>query len=262
MSDRVTGSTSDLNRRLVVAGALVALAAAALWAGGIGFWIVCATAGVLMMGEWADLEHVPHRTKRIAQYSVSVPLAIMAPIAAGPNFFALGLIIGAAFFVAIITRRGVLALGVPYVAIPILALLLLRDQPSGLLLAFWAMALVWACDSGAYFAGRAIGGPRMAPVISPNKTWAGFFGGIAAATAFAFALTPLGLPILMVAATPVLAALAVFGDLFESWLKRRAGVKDSGSLLPGHGGVLDRIDGLVPVAPVAALIVLAPGVLR
>lgn len=260
MNHPANGSRSDLNRRIVVAGALVMLAAAALWVGGIGFWLVCVTIGVLMMGEWAELDHALPATRRIAQYAVSVPLAIMAPIAAGPDFFALGLIVGAMLFLLIVTRRPMLAAGVPYVALPIFALLLLRERPDGLLLAFWAMALVWACDTAAFFAGRAIGGPRMAPVISPNKTWAGFGGGVIGATAFALALHPLGLPMALVLATPVLAALAIFGDLFESWLKRRAGVKDSGSLLPGHGGVLDRIDGLVPVAPVAALLVVLPGV--
>jgi phosphatidate cytidylyltransferase len=125
------------------------------------------------------------------------------------------------------------------------------------LFTFWAMALVWACDSAAYFAGRAIGGPRLAPAISPNKTWAGFLGGMAGATLFAFALVWLcALPAALAWATPVLAVLAQIGDLFESHLKRVAGVKDSGNLLPGHGGVLDRLDGLVATAPVAALLVL------
>ena len=118
------------------------------------------------------------------------------------------------------------------------------------------MALVWACDTGAYFAGRAIGGPKLAPAISPNKTWAGFVGGVAAAGVFAALLLPLGLAPPLAIATPLLAAIAQGGDLFESHLKRVAGVKDSGNLLPGHGGILDRLDGLVAVAPVAALLAL------
>ena len=93
--------------------------------------------------------------------------------------------------------------------------------------------------------------------MSPNKTWAGFLGGIAGATLFAFALVWLcNLPPALAWATPLLAVLAQFGDLFESHLKRVAGVKDSGDLLPGHGGMLDRLDGLVAVAPAAALLVL------
>ena len=122
------------------------------------------------------------------------------------------------------------------------------------------MALVWACDSGAFFAGRAIGGAKLAPQISPNKTWAGFIGGLVAAGLFGIALVWLfGLPVPLAIATPFLAVLAQLGDVYESHLKRRAGVKDSGNLLPGHGGLMDRLDGLVAVAPAAALLVLLLG---
>ncbi len=250
---------SELATRLGVAFILIGLAFAALYSGGIGFWIVVSVAGVLMMGEWALLAGASDKGKRLAQYAISVPLAAMAPgLAAGPGFLALGLIIGAFFFLMIVTRGLQLALGAFYVGLPILALVLIREQPvQGLLLTFWAMALVWACDSAAYFAGRAIGGPKLAPSISPNKTWAGFLGGVGGATLFAFALVWLfHLPVALAWATPVLGVLSQLGDLFESHLKRCAGVKDSGNLLPGHGGVLDRLDGLVTVAPVAALLVL------
>lgn len=238
---------------------MIAVAATAIWLGGIAFWLLAVVAGLLMMAEWSELHGVDAKTKRTGQMAISVPLAIMAPIAAGPSFLALGLIAGAAFFIAATTRRGDLGWGAVYVVLPVLALLLLRAQPSGLLLAFWAMALVWATDIGAYAAGRSIGGPKLAPGISPNKTWAGLIGGVIAAGAFAFALHVwAGLPFRLVMATPLLALLSQAGDLYESWLKRRAGVKDSGSLLPGHGGVLDRLDGLVPVAPAAALLVELP----
>jgi phosphatidate cytidylyltransferase len=171
---------------------------------------------------------------------------------------ALGLLIGAVFFIGAVTRRPPLAGGVLYAGLPVLSLLALREQdPNGLLYTFWAMALVWACDSGAYFAGRAIGGPKLAPQISPNKTWAGFIGGVISAGLFAGLLSYwFSLPLVLTVATPLLAALAQMGDLFESHLKRLAGVKDSGNLLPGHGGIMDRLDGLVVVAPVAALLVL------
>nr|WP_218625214.1 phosphatidate cytidylyltransferase [Sphingomonas sp. dw_22] len=244
---------------MVVALALIGLAFVALWAGGLGFWLVLSVAGILMIGEWAMLAGVDSRQRRLAQYALSVPLAIMAPhLAAGPGFLALGLIAGAAFFTAAVTRSARLAGGVLYVGLPVLALLVLREREHGLLLTFWAMALVWACDSGAFFAGRAIGGPKLAPSISPNKTWAGFLGGLLAAAAFAFVLVLLfDLPVLLALATPLLAVLAQIGDLYESHLKRHAGVKDSGNLLPGHGGIMDRLDGLVAVAPAAALLVLA-----
>jgi phosphatidate cytidylyltransferase len=140
-----------------------------------------------------------------------------------------------------------------------MALVFVRRQDEGLLFAFWMLAIVWACDIGAFFAGRSIGGPKLAPRLSPNKTWAGLIGGILLATTLAAILyANYGLPLRLLLATPLLAALAQGGDLYESWLKRRAGVKDSGNSLPGHGGVLDRLDGLVPVAPIAALLVVAP----
>ncbi|HWK34647.1 phosphatidate cytidylyltransferase [Sphingomonas sp.] len=250
---------SDLAVRSVVGVALIALAAAALWAGGIAFWLLIVVAGLLMMAEWVALQGGTLRDRKIAQFTLSVPLAIMAPIAAGPDFFALGLVAGAAFFVAAVTRRGVMGAGVLYVGVPVLALLLLRAQPNGILLAFWAMALVWATDIGAFFAGRLIGGPKLAPVLSPNKTWAGLIGGVTAATLLAFAAHVwAGLPFYLAAATPLLALMAQAGDLYESWLKRCAGVKDSGNLLPGHGGLLDRLDGLVAVAPLAAVLVELP----
>ncbi len=117
----------------------------------------------------------------------------------------------------------------------------------------WVFLIVWATDVGAYFAGRAIGGPKLAPVISPKKTWAGFYGGVAAATVLGTLwvyLTGLGATYLLLA--PLFSAAAQGGDLFESWMKRRAGVKDSGTMLPGHGGVFDRLDGLIPVAVLTA----------
>jgi len=177
-------------------------------------------------------------------------------VAAGPTFLSLGvflslgLIFAAFFFLVIVTRKVQLALGAFYVGLPILSLIWLRAQEWGFTLTFWTMALVWACDSGAYFAGRLIGGPKLAPQISPNKTWAGLFGGIAGATLFGIVMYRIthGSP-LMIYAAWWLAILAQAGDLFESHLKRQAGVKDSGNILPGHGGVMDRLDGLVLVAP-------------
>lgn len=251
------GKNVDLPVRALVGLLLIAVAAAALWWGGFAFWLLVVIAGIIMMHEWGGLHGATVQQKKLAQYALTVPLAIMAPLAAGPGFLALGLVLGAMFFVAIVTRNGMLGIGALYIGLPVLALLMLRGMEQGLLLAFWTMALVWACDIGAYFAGRTIGGPKLMPAVSPNKTWAGLIGGVAGAGLFAAILTLWGLDWRLAAATPLLAVLAQAGDLYESWLKRRAGIKDSGNLLPGHGGVLDRLDGLVPVAPVAALLVLA-----
>lgn len=251
---------SNLLLRVLVGIALIAVALAAVWFGGIPFWMLCVVLGIVMMGEWADLHATPASTKRLSQYALSVPLAAMMPmLGVGPGFFALGLLAGAAFFVVITTRLSGLARGIFYVGLPIMALLLLRRQEEGIVFTIWALALVWACDIGAYAAGRLIGGPKLAPSISPNKTWAGLAGGVLLASLFAaFMHYRFGLALRLTLATPALAVLAQGGDLYESWLKRQAGVKDSGTVLPGHGGVLDRLDGLVPVAPVAALLVLLP----
>ena len=145
--------------------------------------------------------------------------------------------------------------GFVYALVPALALLWIRERDAhGLELLLWVFLVTWATDIGAYFAGRRFGRAKLAPSISPNKTWAGLYGGILAATAIAglwAVLTGLGKPLLILA--PVFAASAQAGDLFESWMKRRAGVKDSGNWLPGHGGLLDRLDGLVPVAVLTAV---------
>ncbi|WBH16595.1 phosphatidate cytidylyltransferase [Sphingomonas radiodurans] len=251
---------------MIASVAMIAGASAALWVGGIAFWLLAVVIALLMMAEWADLQKVTPREKRLAQYGLSAPLAVMAPaslVLETRDFFSLGLLAGAAFFVAAVTRRSALGSGVIYCGLPVLALVFIRRQDEGLLWAFWALSLVWATDIGAFFAGRTIGGPKLAPRLSPNKTWAGLIGGVAAASVLALALhVQFGLPWRMTLATPFLAVLAQGGDLYESWLKRRAGVKDSGTILPGHGGVLDRIDGVVPVAPVAALLVIAPYLYR
>jgi phosphatidate cytidylyltransferase len=252
--------------RMIASVVMIAVASMALLFGDIAFWLLAVVISLFMMAEWSDLQKATAREKRLAQYSLSVPLAVMAPatlVLEVHDFFALGLLVGAAFFVAIVTRRRSLGQGVIYCGLPVLALIFLRRQDEGLLWAFWALSLVWATDIGAFFAGRSIGGPKLAPKLSPNKTWAGLIGGIVAASLLAIVLhVQYGLPWRMTLATPFLAVLAQGGDLYESWLKRRAGVKDSGNILPGHGGLLDRLDGVVPVAPVAALLVVAPYLYR
>lgn len=149
--------------------------------------------------------------------------------------------------------------GFAYTLIAALSLLWIRDRAEdGLALIVWVFLVTWATDIGAYFAGRAIGGPKLAPTVSPNKTWAGLYGGVAATTLIGGAwvlLTGLNLVLLLLA--PLFAVAAQGGDLFESWMKRRAGVKDSGRWLPGHGGIFDRLDGLLPVAILTAIAVIA-----
>jgi phosphatidate cytidylyltransferase len=147
------------------------------------------------------------------------------------------------------------ASGFVYALLPALALLWVRERDAhGLFLVVWMFLVTWSTDIGAYFAGRKFGRAKLAPSISPNKTIAGLYGGMAAAAVVGGAwalLTDLGRPLLLLG--PLFALAAQAGDLFESWMKRKAGVKDSGTWLPGHGGVLDRLDGLVPVAVLTAL---------
>ena len=149
--------------------------------------------------------------------------------------------------------------GFIYALVPALSLLWIRDRaPQGLELLLWVFIVTWATDIGAYFAGRAIGGPKLAPAISPNKTIAGLIGGVISAALAGYAwveLTRMSAVLFWLA--PLFAVAAQAGDLFESALKRRAGVKDSGTWLPGHGGALDRLDGLVVVAALTALVHIA-----
>ncbi len=260
--DQVLRTPSNLKLRMIASVAMIAVASIALTLGGIAFWVLGVVAALFMMAEWSMLQGADRKTKRMAQFALSVPLALMAPaslILVIHDFFTLGLLAGAAFFVVITTRKPKLALGILYCGLPVLALMIIRRQDEGILYTLWALSLVWACDIGAFFTGRTLGGPKLAPVISPNKTWSGLIGGVVLASAVAAVLhVQYGLPMRMTLATPVLAVLAQMGDLYESWLKRVAGVKDSGNILPGHGGVMDRLDGLVPVAPVAAFLVILP----
>ena len=190
---------------------------------------------------------------------ILIAAALIAAVKGG-NVFAL-LVAGAATLMFYEWTRmirgwgaGWYASGFIYALLPALALLWTRERDAhGLELLVWTFIVTWSTDIGAYFAGRSFGKRKLAPSISPNKTVEGLYGGIAAAALFGGAwvlATGLGKPLIVLA--PLLAIAAQAGDLFESHMKRRAGVKDSGAWLPGHGGILDRLDGLVPVAVITA----------
>lgn len=149
--------------------------------------------------------------------------------------------------------------GFVYALVPALALLWVRDRADhGLALLLWIFVVTWATDIGAYFIGRRFGRTKLAPSISPGKTVEGLYGGMAGAAMLGGAWVMFaGLNPTLLALAPLFALAAQGGDLYESWMKRRAGVKDSGGWLPGHGGVLDRLDGLVPVAILTAAAQLA-----
>jgi phosphatidate cytidylyltransferase len=155
-------------------------------------------------------------------------------------------------------RVGWLLFGIVYLGAAIAGLWVARSTEEGFFVTMVLFGVVWATDIGAYAFGRAIGGPKIAPRISPSKTWAGLVGGILTVAAFILVVFSyrteqwpnqwgIALPLSMAGAV-LIAVVAQAGDFFESWLKRRAGMKDSGALIPGHGGLFDRVDGLLPVA--------------
>ena len=188
-----------------------------------------------------------------------VVLALMAAYVGGSYFAVLAAAASTAIFYEWmrITRGWGLHWGVAgfvYALLAALALLWIRDRAdNGLAVVIWVFLVTWSTDIGAYFAGRAFGRRKLAPAISPNKTWAGLYGGIAAAAAFGGAWVWLvGLDPILFLLAPIFAIASQAGDLFESWMKRQAGLKDSGNWLPGHGGIFDRLDGLIPVAILTA----------
>lgn len=261
---------NDLGKRAAAGIVMIAVALGAVWAGGIFFGLLLAAAALMMIAEWAGLLKARRWQLRVilllaaafllqglliangaaTQFGIGmvgiVPANLWPPSAPGGMIALLFLLFALA---ALAVRRIGLASGLLYVGLPVLALLVIRNRDHGLMLTLWTLAIVWATDIGAYFAGRTIGGPKLAPRVSPSKTWAGLGGGVAAAAIVGGLIAWRGgLPPMLLALGGVMAVLAQGGDLFESWLKRHARVKDSGTILPGHGGVLDRLDGLVPVA--------------
>jgi phosphatidate cytidylyltransferase len=148
--------------------------------------------------------------------------------------------------------RLLLPAGLVYIGVAALALLALRAGPNGLHRVLFMMVVVWAADIGAYLCGRLLAGPRLAPRISPGKTWSGAAGGTLCAVLAGLALEP-GRPGQAIVLALILSVVAQAGDLLESAVKRHVGAKDSGWIIPGHGGLLDRLDGVLAAAPTAFL---------
>ena len=260
------GKWGDLGVRALSAAVLIPAVLLDVWLGGVWFRLFAALIGVLMAYEWTVLAH-RSSSAQFALHAAAGMCAAFLPLEIGLPGAIIGIVLLAAASILLIKFQGgeriiwTLA-GVPYVGFSVLALVLLRTDPDyGVFAVVWVLVIVWAADTLAYFAGRIIGGPKLAPVISPNKTWAGFGGAMAGAgiASFAFAvLTGLHSPVMLMVFAALLATVEQGGDLFKSALKRHYGVKDTGNLIPGHGGVIDRVDGLVAVAIAASLI----GVIR
>jgi phosphatidate cytidylyltransferase len=272
---------SDLPTRFAAAVVMIAVASLAIWFGGWLLRLLVLAGAAVMLFEWAAM----HRVSRMWAWTGSALLAFVllgvtqylfpsgqideVVLDGGVSIVALGqesfdpawvgftAVALVALLLGILSRRINMAWAILYIGLPAFALLVLSWAWYGFV--FWAMIVTWSTDISAYFAGRAIGGPKLAPRISPNKTWAGLIGGMAGAAVLgwlAASFFELGDPFRWLGAPMALAAQV--GDLYESGVKRRAGVKDSGTILPGHGGVLDRADGLLPVV-VLTLVVLMAG---
>jgi phosphatidate cytidylyltransferase len=261
-----SASRSSLGPRVLSALVLAPIAVAMAWLGGWALAGFTLLAAVLMAFEWSRLTGAGARGWTTPA-AIAVIVATWLAAALGAFGWALWLIVlgaaAAAGLAGIAGRSSAwLGGGILYIGLPCLALLWLRGlSPLGLETVLWVLALVWAVDIGAYVAGRGIGGPKLAPRISPNKTWAGLGGGVlggilvGALTAQATAA-----PLPAIAALSAgLAILGQAGDLMESAIKRHFHVKDAGHIIPGHGGVLDRVDGLIAVLLGVAALSLAGG---
>ena len=243
-----TSNFSNLWTRAITGVVLVIIATGALWFGEWSFFLLVTFLAGAMMYEWCGLIKEPNRKRLTATVLMIGLMMLFSPTYApvDQSDVLATAIIGVTVGLGLWSVR--LGLGYLYIALASVAIIFLREQ-GGLILTLWTLAVVWGTDIGAYFAGKTIGGPKLAPQVSPNKTWAGLIGGIAAAAIVSLVFVQITeLNPVIIALAPALAVLAQLGDLLESWLKRKADVKDSSNLFPGHGGALDRLDGILPVA--------------
>lgn len=250
---------ADWMSRLVWGLVMAAAAAAALLAGPIPFYVLVVVVTVLLSWEWARLVHGGSADALMAVHLGAAGLAAVLAALGWPALGLLALLIGAILAMLLTLGRssGFAALGVLYAGLPAVAIIWLRsDAMLGLQAVLFLIAVVVATDTAAFLAGRLIGGRKLWPKVSPNKTWAGLIGAVVASmlvgAAFGFAL-PEASPFRLALIGAGLAVVAQAGDLAESALKRRFGAKDSSSLIPGHGGVMDRVDGLVAAATAVGL---------
>jgi phosphatidate cytidylyltransferase len=255
--EKSESASRNLLMRVVVAAVLIPLAVAIAYFGG-WLWAALVTAAAIgLFVEWLS----------VVGLASAVALAIRGGVALalGGICFALGridaaLIVLALGLISVLwtapERRGWAAAGFCYAAAAEIASVLLRLDPvKGFAALMFVLVIVWVTDSGGYFAGRGIGGPKLWPSVSPKKTWAGAVGGLAASLAVAgtFAAFDLGRPVPLLISAAILSVASQLGDLFESAVKRHFGVKDSSHIIPGHGGLMDRLDGFVAAVVLAVI---------
>ncbi|MCA3419722.1 MAG: phosphatidate cytidylyltransferase [Roseomonas sp.] len=254
----------DLGLRGASAAVLIPIAVFGIWSGGVVWDVLVGVAVVLLSWEWARFCKISiWRWPGLLMPAISLVVMLLA--AFGPPLAALGLLAAGTLVLFLLQRQGDIwpAAGLFYIGLVGFSLVLLRGEDhAGLLNTLFLVLIVWASDTGAYMAGRALGGPKLAPAISPGKTWSGAAGGLIAATLIgtgAAALLAPGGASRAAAIAAMLGVMSQAGDLLESAIKRRFGVKDSSSLIPGHGGMLDRLDGVMAAAPMATALALLAG---
>ena len=259
----VDGNSSTLKLRSLSTLVLVPPALAVAYLGSPYLDVLLAVVAVILAWEWDRL----CGRGRFRESGVALMVVTLAAVAAaGLTRFDLA-VLAAVFGLALVygvarlsghDRPAWSAAGVLYIALPCVAFAWLRSDPNaGVATAFWLVGSVAASDIGAYFTGRAIGGPRLAPNLSPHKTWAGLFGGIAGgglAGAVAAGILASPNPPLVILISGLVALTAQAGDLLESAVKRRFGVKDTSAVLPGHGGLFDRLDSLLVATPAVVIL--------
>ena len=259
--------SSDLALRFYSALVLVALSVTLAYAGPRTFAALILVFAALMGWEWGRVVRGRGFDGVFLMQTVAIATAGILTLGGYPAS-AVGTIVGATWACFWMQKKEEprsdpwwTAAGVYYAGFPAVALIAIRQDPDyGFHAILYLFLIVWSADTGAFFAGRLVGGPKLAPSISPNKTWGGLIGGTLAACCagalYAVWLARTSVPMLA-GLSAALAAVAQAGDLGESFIKRVFGVKHSSGLIPGHGGVLDRLDGLVFAAMGAGLIAAA-----
>ncbi len=258
----MNGNLSNLQVRLISGFILAAIVLVVTWFGGMPFRILCVVIWAGVYVEWRRITGTQSGGLLVKAAELLLILAFAMIIAGMPAIIVFAAILTAMLVAFVAKFAGLtsawLGWGIAYAGIPAASVAFLRgDQNDGLFTVLFLFALVWSTDIFAYFVGRSLGGPKLAPSISPGKTWSGAIGGTGAAVAAGLAVAglhwPVGNPLLPMIIVLV-SAWSQMGDLFESWVKRTFGVKDSGTIIPGHGGVMDRVDALAAAATALYLV--------